>query len=128
MFGDAPWLELAGRLLIIGFFVAAGLFNLTTERVKDHIAALAGFGVPFPAAAFWAGLAVQFAGCVLVLANWHAVIGIWLLIGFTVVANALFHRYWTLQDPGRRNVTRLLLLNGIAILGGLFLLLESVKS
>lgn len=127
MYGDTSWFELAGRLLIIGFFVAAGLFNLTAERVKDHIARLAGFGVPFPAAAFWAGLAVQFIGCALVLADWHAVIGAWLLIGFTVVANALFHRYWTLQDPGRRNVTRLLLLNGIAILGGLFLLLESVK-
>jgi hypothetical protein len=44
-----------------------------------------------------------------------------------VAANALFHRYWTVQDPGRRNVTRLLLLNGIAILGGLLLLLEIVK-
>jgi uncharacterized membrane protein YphA (DoxX/SURF4 family) len=127
MFGDASWAELAGRLLIVGFFVAAGLFNLTAERVRDHIAALAGFRVPFPAAAFWAGLAVQFAGCALVLADWHAEIGAWLLIGFTVAANALFHRYWSVQDPGRRNVTRLLLLNGIAILGGLFLLLESVK-
>jgi uncharacterized membrane protein YphA (DoxX/SURF4 family) len=127
MFGDASWAELGGRLLIVGFFVAAGLFNLTAERVKDHIALLAGFGVPFPAAAFWAGLAVQFAGCALVLADWHAEIGAWLLIVFTVAANALFHRYWRVQDPGRRNVTRLLLLNGIAILGGLFLLLESVK-
>ncbi|HSC95710.1 MAG TPA: DoxX family protein [Burkholderiales bacterium] len=127
MFGDASWTELAGRLLIVGFFVAAGLFNLAAQRVKDHIALLAGFGVPFPAVAYWAGLAVQFAGCALVLADWHAEIGAWLLIVFTVAANALFHRYWTVQDPGRRNVTRLLLLNGIAILGGLFLLLESVK-
>jgi uncharacterized membrane protein YphA (DoxX/SURF4 family) len=62
-----------------------------------------------------------------VLADWHAEIGAWLLIVFTVAANALFHRYWTVQDPGRRNVTRLLLLNGIAILGGLLLLLEIVK-
>jgi uncharacterized membrane protein YphA (DoxX/SURF4 family) len=127
MFGDASWAELGGRLLIVGFFVAAGLFNLTAERAKDHIAALAKFRVPFPTAAFWAGLAVQFTGCALVLADWHAEIGAWLLIGFTVAANGLFHRYWTVQDPARRNVTRLLLLNGIAILGGLFLVLESVK-
>lgn len=127
MTGDASWLELAGRLLIVGFFVAASLFNLAPERVRDHIARLAEFRVPLPAAAFWAGLALQFAGSALVLADWHAEIGAWFLIVFTVAANALFHRYWTVQDPGRRNVTRLLLLNGIAILGGLFLLLESVK-
>ena len=127
MYGDASWAELAGRLLIVGFFVAAGLFNLTAERVKDHIARLAELRVPFPAAAFWGGLAVQFTGCALLLADWHVELGAWFLIVFTVVANALFHRYWTVQDPARRNVTRLLLLNGIAIVGGLFLLLESVK-
>jgi len=36
-------------------------------------------------------------------------------------------RYWIVQDPARRNVTRLLPLNGIAILGGLLLVLESVR-
>jgi hypothetical protein len=44
-----------------------------------------------------------------------------------VVANAIFHRYWLATDPARRNVTRLLLLNGIAITGGLLLVLASVK-
>ncbi|MGH8634693.1 MAG: DoxX family protein [Burkholderiales bacterium] len=127
MYGDASWLELAGRLLIVFFFVVAGLFNLSRERIREHIERLAGFGVPFPAAAFWAGIALQFTGCGLLLADWHAGIGAWCLIVFTVVANAIFHRYWTVQDPARRNVTRLLLLNGIAILGGLLLVLESVR-
>ena len=127
MYADATLLETAGRLLIISFFVIAGLFNLTRERIRDHIERMAGFGVPFPAAAFWAGIALQFTGCALLLADWHADIGAWCLIVFTVVANAMFHRYWLVQDPSRRNVTRLLLLNGIAITGGLLLLLESVR-
>ena len=127
MYGDASWLELAGRLLIVSFFVVAGLFNVTGERVRDNIGRLAGFGVPFPAAAHWAGIALQFTGCALLLADWHAEIGAWCLIVFTVAANAIFHRYWIVQDPARRNFTRLLLLNGIAILGGLLLVLESVR-
>jgi uncharacterized membrane protein YphA (DoxX/SURF4 family) len=127
MYGDASWIEIAGRLLIVGFYVAAGVYNLSSQQVRDHIEALANFGVPFPAAAFWAGLALQFTGCALLLADWHPEIGAWCLIVFTVVANALFHRFWTVEDPARRNVRRLLLLNGIAILGGLLLMLETVR-
>jgi uncharacterized membrane protein YphA (DoxX/SURF4 family) len=126
MYSDS-WIEIAGRLLVVGFFLVAGLLNLTAERIKDHVDLMAGFGVPFPAAAFWIGIGLQFAGCALLLTDWHPGIGAGCLIVFTVVANAIFHRYWLVPDAARRNVTRLLLLNGIAILGGLLLLLESVK-
>lgn len=127
MYGDASWLELAGRLLIVGFFVVAGLFNLGADRAKDNIGRMAGAGIPLPAAAYWAGNALLFTGCALLLADWHAEIGAWCLIVFTVMANAIMHRYWTVQDPMRRNFLRLLLLNGVAILGGLLLLLESIR-
>ena len=126
-FADAPWPDTAGKLLIVGFFVAAGLYNLSPARIKDHIERLAELGVPLPAAAFWFGLALQFSGCALILAGWHADIGVVFLIVFTVVANALFHRFWTATDPVRRNTLRLLLLNGVAILGGLLLLLQNVR-
>ncbi len=124
---DASWFDTAGRLLIVGFFLVAGVFNLAPARIKDHIDRLAGFGVPLPAAAFWFGLALQFTGCALLITGWHAEIGAWCLIVFTVVANALFHRFWTVQDPARRNTLRLMLLNGIAITGGLLLLLQNVR-
>lgn len=124
---DAPGFDAAGRLLIVGFFLAAGIMNLARARVKDHIERLAGFGVPLPAPVFWFGLALQFTGCALILAGWHAEAGAWCLIVFTVVANLLFHRFWTVPDPARRNTLRLMLLNGIAILGGLLLLLQSVR-
>ena len=123
----AAWLDTAGKLLIAGFFVVAGLYNLTPARIRDHIGRLAGFGIPLPAAAFWFGIALQFTGCALLLAGWHADIGVLCLIVFTVVANAIFHRFWTVSDPARRNTLRLLLLNGIAILGGLLLLLQNVR-
>ena len=124
---DASWIDTAGRLLIVGFFLAAGVFNLAPARIKDHIDRLAGFGVPLPAAAFWFGLALQFTGCALLITGWHAEIGAWCLIVFTMVANALFHRFWTVQDPARRNTLRLMLLNGMAITGGLLLLLQNTR-
>ena len=76
---------------------------------------------------FWFGMTLQFAGCGLLLTGWHADIGVLFLIVFTVVANAIFHRYWIVADPVRRNITRIMLLNGIAILGGLLLLLQNVR-
>jgi len=126
-YADASWLDIAGRTLIVGFFIIAGLFNLTRDRIKDHMDRMAGFGVPFPAAAFWFGMALKFTGCALLITGWHAEIGAWCLIVFTVVANALFHRFWTVQDPARRNTLRLMLLNGVAIVGGLLLLLQNAS-
>jgi uncharacterized membrane protein YphA (DoxX/SURF4 family) len=127
MYGDASWIEHAGRWLIVSFFVGAGLLNLSAVRVRDNIGRLAATGFPFPAAAHWTGIVLLFTGCTLLLADWHAEIGAWCLIVFTVLANTLFHRYWIIEDPVRRNFTRLLLLNGVAILGGLLLLLESIR-
>jgi len=34
--GGASWLESAGRLLMVSFFLVAGWINLTPARNKDH--------------------------------------------------------------------------------------------
>ena len=127
MFHNASGLAAAGASLIVGYFLAAGLMNLTAARIRDHIDRMAELRVPFPAGAFWMGIALQFTGCALLLSGWHAEAGAWCLIAFTVAANAIFHRFWTVRDPARRNTLRLMLLNGIAILGGLLLLLQNVR-
>lgn len=127
MYGDAPWLDTAGRLIIVSFFLAAGFYNLQPARTRDHVERIAALGWPMPAAAFWFGMTLQFAGCALVLADWHAGLGVWCLIVFTIVANSMYHRFWRVSDPARRHTLRLLLLNGIATVGGLLLLLQNVR-
>ena len=42
-------------------------------------------------------------------------------------ASVIFHRFWIMRDPARRNASRVMLLNNIGLLGGLLLLLESVR-
>lgn len=127
MFQDATALDAAGRLCIVFFFVAAGLCNLTSKRIKDHIDRMAAAGTPLPAAAFWFGICLQFSGCALLLVGWHADVGAWCLIVFTLAATAIFHRFWQASDPQRRNIGRVMLLNNIGVLGGLFLLLQNVR-
>jgi uncharacterized membrane protein YphA (DoxX/SURF4 family) len=127
MHGDLSWLDAAGGLLIVFCFLTTGLCNLTRARIKDHIERMAAFHTPFPAVAFWIGIALQFTGCALLITQWHAEIGVGCLIVFTVAATAIFHRFWSMQDPARRNVSRIMLLGNTAILGGLLLLLENVR-
>jgi putative oxidoreductase len=127
MYGDDSWLDTAGRLLIVFAFLATGLCNLTKARIKDHIERMAAFGTPAPAAAFWTGIALQFTGCALILLDWRADIGVWCLIVFTVIATAIFHRFWSMPDPAKRNSSRIILLGNAAIVGGLLLLLGNVR-
>jgi putative oxidoreductase len=127
MFYDASLLDTAGRLLIVGFFLAAGLCNLTPARIKDHIDRMAAFHTPFPAAAFWTGIVLQFTGCALLLTGWHADLGAVSLIVFTIAATAIFHRFWQMADPQRRNASRVMFLNNTGLLGGLVLLLGNVR-
>jgi putative oxidoreductase len=121
-----PILAFAGKWLIVGFFLLTGVFNLTKARIADHIERMAGFGVPFPTMAFWIGIALQFAGCALIIAEWHAATGVVLLMIFTIAATAVFHRFWAKPDPLQRNLSRLTLLGNMAILGGLLLLLQNI--
>ena len=88
---------------------------------------MAAFHTPFPAAAFWTGIVLQFTGCALLLTGWHADLGAVFLIVFTIAATAIFHRFWQMTDPQRRNASRVMFLNNTGLLGGLVLLLENVR-
>ena len=124
---DPSWMVTAGKLLLVTLFLVAGTLNVMPARVKDHIERMAGFGVPLPAFAFWFGITMEFAGCTLVLAGWHADVGVWLLIAFTAIAGGIFHRFWRVEDPQRRQSLRIALLNNVAVIGGLLVLLHVVR-
>ena len=124
---DPSWMVTAGKWMLATLFLVAGTLNMSPTRVKDHIDRMAGFGVPLPAVAFWTGIAMEFAGCTLLLSGWHAHIGVWLLIAFTVIAGSIFHRFWLVDDPMRRQSLRIAALNNIAVIGGLLVLLHVVK-
>lgn len=126
---EASFLDTAGRLLLVIFFLVAGLSNMTRARIQDHIERMSAGGVPMAAAApvFWFGIVLQFTGCALLLAGWHADLGALCLIIFTVAATAIFHRFWQATDAMKRNLVRLFFLNNLAITGGLLLLLANMQ-
>ena len=127
MIPGETWIEASGRLLIVACFLATGLGNLTQARIEDHVARMAEAGMPLARPAFWLGIALQFTGCALLATGWRPALGAACLIVFTVAATAIFHRFWRLQDPLRRNFSRLMLLNNTGLLGGLLLLLAGTS-
>lgn len=124
---DASWLDTAGRLLIVALFLIVGIRNLSKFHIEDHIKRLTLSGTPMPAVAFWAGIALQFTGCALLLLNWRPAIGVLCLIAFTVLATALLLRFWEMDDPMKRLGMQNGFMSNIAILGGLLLLLQNVR-
>ena len=123
--GDASWLDTAGRLLIVAFFLAVGLRNLQKQHVDDHVKRLTN-KAPYPLATFWIGQGMEFVGCALVLFNWHPAIGVLLLIVFTIVASGLLLRFWEVQGPMRTGMQNGMLAN-VGVVGGLLLLLQHVR-
>jgi putative oxidoreductase len=122
-----PWLHILGQQLIVLFFLVTAISNLTKARIADHIERMQGFGVPFPAVAFWIGIVLQLSGSAMIAFDWHPAIGTLCLIVFTISATMIFHRFWQKSDPLQRNISRITLLGNTAILGGLLLLLENVR-
>jgi putative oxidoreductase len=123
---DASWLDTAGRLLMVAFFLAVGLRNLQKVHIDDHIARLTKFKAPFPKLTFWIGQTMEFVGCALVLFNWYPAVGVVLLLVFTIVASGLLLRFWEVEGPMRTGMQNGMLAN-IGIVGGLLLLLQHVR-
>lgn len=124
---NSSWMLTLGTVMLATLFLVAGALNCIPPRPKEHIERMTGFGVPMPAFAFWFGIAMEFTGCALLLSGLHPKAGIGLLIAFTAMAGGIFHRFWLVEDPMRRQQLRIALLNNIAVIGGLLVLLHSVR-
>jgi len=68
-----------------------------------------------------AGFALQFAGSLLLLLDWHRTLGAGLLIAFTILASAIFHRWWLIPDPLLSHLHLSNLMVNCGVVGGLLL-------
>ncbi|MEP4378158.1 MAG: hypothetical protein ABJ215_05175 [Alphaproteobacteria bacterium] len=117
-----PPLEIVGQLMIATLFLGPLVVNAATKE-QQHVDRMAAMKIPLPRATLWAGFALQAAGGVMVALDWQASLGAALLIVFTVLASAIFHRFWTVGDPLRRHLHLSFLFSNIAVIGALLLLI-----
>ncbi len=122
MYADHSAVQIAGQLLIAFLFLGTGVIN-STMKVKQHVDRMAAMGIPQARLVLWIGFAMQYAGGLSVAFDYRTEIGAVILIVFTVVATAIFHRYWELEDPLRRHLHQSFIFSNCAIVGGLLLLI-----
>jgi uncharacterized membrane protein YphA (DoxX/SURF4 family) len=120
MYQDHSALQAAGQILIAIAFLATGVRN-AGWKFRQHAERMAAYGVPQPRLALGAGLVLQFAGALLLAFDVYRALGAGILIAFTVLASAIFHRWWLIDDPLLRHLhLSNLIVNG-GLIGGLLL-------
>ena len=122
MYADHSALQIAGQLLIAFLFVGTGLINSTT-KVKQHVDRMAAQGSPCAAVVLWCGFGMQYVGGLAIAFDYRTDIGAPILIVFTILATAIFHRFWELEDPLRRHLHLSFIFSNCAIVGGLLLVM-----
>ena len=122
MYDGLPPLHIAGQLLLAFLFLGTGLVNSTT-KVQQHVDRMVASGVPFARPVLYVGFAMQFAGGLMLLLNWHRDVAAGILIVFVVLASAMFHRFWEVEDPLRRHFHVSFLFVNCGVIGGLLLLM-----
>ena len=120
MFENHTSPQAAGQLLLAFAFLATGVRN-AGWKFRQHAERMAAYGIPRPALVLAAGFALQFAGGLLLLLDWHRAVGAGLLIAFTVLASTIFHRWWLIADPLLSHLHLSNLLVNCGVVGGLLL-------
>lgn len=121
-YADKTLLQIIGQLMIAFLFLGTGVANAIWKE-KQHIDRMVAYDIPFPRLVLWTGFAMQFAGGAMVALDWHTRLGAMILIAFVVLASAIFHRYWEVDDPLRRHFHVSFLFSNVAVIGALLLLM-----
>ena len=118
MYADHSTTQIIGQVIIAVYFIWMGVKNILLWDM--NVSRLSAQGLPgVPSLLF--GFAIQFTGAFMLLADWHREIAVPLLLLFVVLATALFHRYWEMENP-QRTYHFLLLACNVCTTGGLLLL------
>ena len=121
-FEDKTTTAVIGQLMLAVLYLGLLVVNLQT-RGKLHAGRMTDMGLPMAMALVWFGFLLKLIGGVSLLIDYRADIGAIVLIVFTVTATAIFHRFWTYEEPMMRHINKASFFSNIGIVGGLVLLI-----
>jgi putative oxidoreductase len=120
MFQDHTPLQAAGQLLLAFAFLATGIRN-AGWKFRQHLERMVAYGVPQAKAVLLGGFVLQFAGAVLLAIDLWRPAAAGMLVAFTVMASAIFHRWWRIADPLLSHLHLSNLIVNAGVIGGLLL-------
>jgi len=120
VYHDHNTLQAAGQMLVAFAFLATGIRN-AGWKFEQHLQRMIAYGVPQAKLALFVGFVLQFAGAILLALDLHRTLGASLLIVFTLLASAVFHRWWLIPDPLLAHLHLSNLIVNCAVVGGLLL-------
>ncbi len=123
MHADHSIAEIIARAMIAFLFLYRGLTAL--PDFNDHVSRFQNLKVPVPRLVLAGGFATMLIGGVAVLLDYRASIGAGMLIVFTIMANFMYHHFWTMTDPRLRQTHTWIFCNNIAVMGGLLMVIAS---
>lgn len=112
------YLVLAGRAAFAFIFIFASLGHFGQEE----IAYAAHAGVPFASILVPLSGLLSLAGGLSVLLGYRARLGAWLLVLFLVPVTLVIHDFWSVADPGTRQLELVMFLKNVTALGGALLI------
>ncbi|MDH4988713.1 DoxX family protein [Aminobacter anthyllidis] len=116
---DISTLAFAGRLLLGGAFVFAGLRNFANTKLLTGM--MTARGVPQAGVVLCGGIVLQILAGLMLIVGFHAAYAAAALIVFLVAGTLMFHNFWDHQGPDRASR-----INGVVsnvALAGSFLLM-----
>jgi putative oxidoreductase len=119
MLSNDTWLPLIGRILVSVIFLASGYGKIV--GYDGTASYMASFGMPMVPLLLPATIVVELAGAAMVIAGFQARLGALALVGFTVVATLVFHRFWTLTGMDAY-MQQIQFMKNLGLIGGLLLI------
>ncbi|MBF6618155.1 DoxX family protein [Pollutimonas thiosulfatoxidans] len=109
-------LSLIGRLMLVAFFLPAGISKLT--GFEGTVGYISSVGLPLATLGAVLAIVVEIGGSAALLLGYRTRAAALVLALFTLVAGIFFHAYWA-APADQAFVAELLFFKNIAIVGGL---------
>jgi putative oxidoreductase len=120
---DHSALVVIGHLMVAFLFVFRGITAF--PKFDDHLSRFKERRVPFARAVLLGGFTTMLVGGAMIAVDYYAWAGAAALILFTMMANFLYHDFWTLEDPQRRQTHLWIFCNNVAVTGGLLMIVSA---
>ena len=121
LYENKELLEMLGQAVMGSYFIFQGTKNILSPAMV--LGRLQTYKFPYPKAILWFGIVMMYSGGALVLFDYYTELGASILFVFTLLATAIFQRWWTVEDPVRRPYNYLMFFYNVFIMGALLLLM-----